>query len=109
MVTMTGVFFGLTFLFAPERGLIAMARRRTRQRWEFSQAMLTVHLLNHEGTPEAAEENRLEHLPKHLRWERPFAEQVVSYAQRHGMIERQNGHLALTDKGRDVAQQVMTQ
>src|SRR5690606_12042526 len=37
MATMTGVLFGLAYLFAPERGLVAVARRRTRQRWEFAQ------------------------------------------------------------------------
>ena len=33
MATMTGVIFLLVFLFAPERGLLAIARRRARQRW----------------------------------------------------------------------------
>jgi manganese/zinc/iron transport system permease protein len=56
MATMAGVYFALVFLLAPERGLIAIARRRGRQRWEFAQTMLAIHLLNHEGLPEAEEE-----------------------------------------------------
>ena len=40
MATMAGVIFGIVYLLAPDRGLIAIARRRRRQRWEFAQTML---------------------------------------------------------------------
>ncbi|HSM56660.1 MAG TPA: metal ABC transporter permease [Candidatus Sulfomarinibacteraceae bacterium] len=103
MATMFGVIFGLVFLLAPERGLVALARRRARQKWEFAQAALAMHLLNHEGTPQAAEENRLSHLSHHLRWDPQFAREVVRRAQRRGLIERHNGHLTLTDAGRTLA------
>ena len=53
MATMTGVAFALAWLFAPGRGLVAAARRRARQKLEFAQTMLTIHLANHEGLPEA--------------------------------------------------------
>src|SRR5947208_3555422 len=36
VATTNGFFFGLAFLLAPERGLVAVARRRVRQRWEFA-------------------------------------------------------------------------
>lgn len=57
MATMAGVLFGLVFLLAPERGLVAIARRRGRQRIEFARKALAIHLYNHEGLPDAAEEN----------------------------------------------------
>ena len=66
MATMGGVFFLLTFLFAPARGLIAIARQRVHQRWQFAQTMLTIHLLNHEESPEAQQERRIEHLDEHF-------------------------------------------
>jgi manganese/zinc/iron transport system permease protein len=100
MATAAGVLFGLAWLFAPERGLVALARRRGRQRWEFAQTMLTIHLLNHEGSPEAAEESRVEHLTQHLRWEPEFAGRVVRGAERRGLVARDDGQLALTDRGR---------
>ena len=53
MVTMAGVVFGLVYLLAPDRGLIAQLRYRSRQRWEFAQTMLAIHLLNHDGQAEA--------------------------------------------------------
>ena len=107
MVTMLGVAFGLTFLFAPQRGLVAIARRRQRQKWEFAQAALAIHLMNHESRPEAAEENRITHLSRHLRWEPGFAAEVVQRAQQRGLVNRYNGYLALTDEGREVAREAI--
>jgi manganese/zinc/iron transport system permease protein len=107
MATMVGLIFGLVFLLAPERGLIAMARRQVRQRWEFAQTMLIIHLLHHENRPEAIEENRFEHLPKHLRWEAAFATEVAKQAESQGLILHQNGCLALTEAGRQMARQAI--
>lgn len=105
MATMTGLIFGLVFLFAPERGLLAIAQRRRRQRWEFAQTMLVIHLLNHEGLPDAETESRVAHLSEHLRWEQDFAEQVVHQAERRGLLQQHNATLALTDQGRELARQ----
>jgi manganese/zinc/iron transport system permease protein len=107
MATMTGVFFGLTVLLAPERGLLAGARRRLRQRWEFAQAMLAIHLLHHEGLPEAGRENRVEHLHEHLRWSAAFAARLVRYAERRGVVQCDEGGLTLTDEGRRLAREAV--
>lgn len=108
MATMTGVAFGVALLFAPERGLVALARRRARQRWEFAQAMLAIHLHNHEDSPEEGAENRESHLHEHLRWEPGFAAEVVRRAEGRGLVARRNGdRLLLTDRGRSTAREVM--
>jgi manganese/zinc/iron transport system permease protein len=107
MATMAGVFFALTFLLAPERGLIAIARRRNRQRWEFAQTMLAIHLLNHEGLPNAKEESHRAHLQEHMRWEPEFAAQVVRQAERRGIILGRGEYLSLTDRGRQVARRAV--
>jgi manganese/zinc/iron transport system permease protein len=109
MATMVGVIFLLIFLFAPERGVLAVARRRRRQRWEFAQTMLAVHLLQHEGRPESQVENRVDHLVEHIRWQPDFAERVVRYAERKGTVRRQAGRLQLTETGRTLAQQRLVQ
>jgi len=103
MATTTGLIFGLVFLLAPDRGLIAIARRRARQRWAFAQTMLAIHLCNHEGLPEAKVESRVDHMYEHMRWESTFATQVIRQAERRGIVLRENGHLTLTEKGRDLA------
>ena len=107
MVTTTGLLFGLAFLLSPQRGLVAIARRRIQQKWNFSQTMLAIHLLNHEGKPEAEDECRVDHLWEHLRWQPTFAEDVIRYAERKGVIRRRRGILYLTQEGRTLAQQAL--
>jgi manganese/zinc/iron transport system permease protein len=104
IAAMLGVLFLGVFLLAPGRGLLAQARRRGRQRWEFAQTALAIHLLNHENTPEMAAECRVDHLHYHLRWEPAFAITVVGQAERANLIQRSNGDLRLTDDGRRRAQ-----
>lgn len=108
MASMSGILFGAALLFAPERGLVALARRRIRQRWEFAQTMLTIHLFNHEGLPEAEQENNVNHLHEHLRWDPEFSGLVVRHAERRGLVSRYNGCLVLSEVGRQVAQQAIT-
>ncbi len=109
MATFTGFLFLLTFLLAPQRGILAVLRRRQRQRLDFAQTMLAIHLLHHEGKPEAQEECRVDHLLRHIRWQPAFAANVVRYAERQGTIHRQNDLLWLTNGGRDLAAAAMVQ
>ncbi len=103
MATAAGACFLLAYLFAPARGLLAAARRRRLQRWEFAVSMLAIHLHNHEGSPEAVIECREDHLTEHIAWTGVFAQQVVQRAERSGLLVRRAGSLELTPGGRDRA------
>jgi manganese/zinc/iron transport system permease protein len=107
MASVAGAAFGATWLLAPQRGLVSLARRRARQRWEFAQGALAIHLLQHEKQPEAAEESEIAHLNRHLRWDPDFATKVVRQARRRGLVVQRDGQLALTDRGRAVADELM--
>ena len=107
MAVMAGVWFAVCLAFAPERGLVAQARRRARQRVAFAERMLLVHLLHHEHTPEADRECRVGHLSEHLRWERSFAARAVRAAERGGAVTRSGDRLALTAPGREAARRAM--
>jgi len=107
MATMTGAIFLLALLGAPEQGVLASVRRRSQQRWAFAETMLTIHLLHHERSPEALEENRVDHLDRHLRWDPRFAARVVRLAERHGLVVNQDGLLVLTETGRTRAREAM--
>jgi manganese/zinc/iron transport system permease protein len=98
-----GVQFGLAFLLAPGRGLVAVARRRARQRIRFAETMLAIHLLHHQGGADEEAESRIDHLHESLRWEPPFADRIVRSASRRGLVDRSDGHLSLTPTGREVA------
>ena len=105
MATMTGMSFLAAYLFAPERGLIAQARRRQTQRIEFALTMLTMHIAHHTATHEAEQENQVTRLDEHLKWSPQFAMEVVRLAEREGLIQQRNGLLALTDRGLRRSQQ----
>lgn len=109
MAGMVGVVFALTYLLAPQHGMLAALRRRLRQKWQFAEKMLTIHLFNHEGLPEERVENRIDHLEEHLNWQRDFARRVVKKAQQDGFIRREDGRLELTERGRDVATEAIVE
>ena len=107
IASMLGTLFALAFLLAPERGLVSLVRRRARQRWQFAQVMLAIHLFTHEHGPDAAEETRVEHLDEHLRWDPEFAAKVVRQAERRGLVFQRDGRLALTEPGRRLAREAI--
>lgn len=99
MAGAVGVLFTGVLVFVPERGIVAVARRHERQRWEFAQTMLTGHLLNHEGTPEEAHESRVDHIEHVLGWGPAFRDGVINRAERGDLIVRIDGSLRLTPAG----------
>jgi len=109
IATMTGVFFLLVLLFAPERGLVRRWTRARRQRYQFAGEMLLVHLSQHEHEPEASAEATLEHMARHMHWQPAFGAQVAEQLTRRGLVTRRNGgsRLALTETGRALARDVM--
>ncbi|MCB0288875.1 MAG: metal ABC transporter permease [Calditrichaeota bacterium] len=107
MASMAGLIFLLVYLTAPGRGLIAVARRNLHQRWEFAQRMLAVHLLHHQGLPEAQQECHVHSVHEHLNWEQEFARRVARLAEKEGLIYQERGLLLLTGKGRDLAEEAM--
>ena len=109
IATMTLLIFGFVFLVTPNRGLIAIARRHARQKWEFAQTMLVIHLFNHEGLPEAEAESAVADLHEHLSWDPDFTTQVVRYALNNRCVSRDKTQLTLTEQGRAIAQQALVQ
>lgn len=107
MAAVIGLAFLAAFLFAPNRGMVAIARRHARQRWEFAQQMLTAHLFNHDGTPEQAVESRVGHIDAVLGWSPSFRTEVVGRAAGRGLLEESAGTLTLTDRGRHHARRAL--
>jgi manganese/zinc/iron transport system permease protein len=108
MATMTGVSFLVAYLLAPERGLLAQARRRRAQRVEFALTMLTMHIAHHTATQEAEQENKVVRLNEHLKWSPQFAMEIVGLAERQGLVQQNKGLLFLTENGLKRAQQEFT-
>lgn len=100
-----GLVFGLVFLAAPQRGLVAKLLLRVRQRRRFHETMLAIHLLQHEGTPQEADESDVGGLHRHLHWLPGEVVRVVRRAERRGLVTEESGRLKLTQAGRDVARE----
>jgi manganese/zinc/iron transport system permease protein len=103
----SGVFFAASFLLAPRRGLLAQARRRSDQRLDFAVRMLLVHLLHHEGTPEATEECREAGLHLHLGWRESWTRRVVAKAKQRTLVGRSGELILPTESGRELADQAV--
>jgi manganese/zinc/iron transport system permease protein len=100
MATAAGGLFAITFLVAPETGLVAQVRRRAERRRHFRRTMLAIHLLHHGDSPEADDECRLDRLHLHLRWEESVVSRVAREAERAGEVRRAGALLVLTSAGR---------
>lgn len=107
IVTMTALFFAAALLFSPAHGLLARARRARRNRSRFAAEVLVVHLLTHEGSAAQAAESLVSHLSDELRWTAETARQTVARARASGLVAQANGHLQLTDAGRQTAREVL--
>jgi manganese/zinc/iron transport system permease protein len=98
--TLLGVLFGVVWLFAPGRGLIADRLRRWRQRRAFLETVLAIHLYQHEGTDAEADEAGAGGLHQHLGWPPGRVAEVVGRAGRHGLVVWAGDLLKLTPAGR---------
>ncbi len=102
-----GLLFLLAYLFSPYQGVLAHRRQQQRQRLQFAQDTLILHLITHEGTDRSGQESAVAHLRQELRWAPSFADQVVRRVVERGLVARTNGHLALTAQGRIQAQELL--
>jgi manganese/zinc/iron transport system permease protein len=104
MAVAAGVIFALSFLLAPDRGLVAQARRRAVQRLDLAVRMLVVHLAHHVGTERQEDESRLSTLGDHLQWREAAVRRAVRAAEDRALVERSGDQLSLTDRGRTLAE-----
>lgn len=107
MATVGGLVFFVTFLFAPENGIIAKLLLHRERKWVFAAYMLSVHLLYHEGTDLEEEESDLSQLTGHLDWNEKYSERVLAYGIRDGLFTRKGTRLYLTGLGRETARSLM--
>jgi len=107
VATVLGIQFALAFIFAPQHGRVVQIRQRLRQRREFFEQMLLIHLLQHEGTPEQEEESRVAGLHEHLRRSPREVARIVKSITRKNLAIISGTSLDLTLMGREQAQRVI--
>lgn len=95
MTTMLGVVFLVVYLFAPEKGIIAVLYRQKQQRTEVSLLTFLLHLNNHSEE----KERHINHLQEHINWQKVRSKTVVALAKKNNMVTITNNVVSLTEKG----------
>lgn len=97
MTTMLGLLFLAVYLFAPNKGIIAVLYRQRQQRTEVSLLTFLLHLNNHAEESE----RHINHLNEHINWQKVRSQTVLELAQKNNMITISDSIVTLTEKGKE--------
>ena len=97
MTTVLGLVFLIVYLFAPNKGLIAVMYRQKQQRTEVSLLTFLLHLNNHEEESE----RHVKHLNEHINWQKVRSKTVLDLAERNNLICIDKNIVSLTTKGKE--------
>ncbi|MCD2258104.1 metal ABC transporter permease [Psychroserpens luteolus] len=103
ITTMLGVLFLLVYLFAPNKGVIAVLYREKQQRTEVSLLTFLLHLKNHDEE----RERHVNHLNEHINWQKVRSKTVLELALKNNMIIIDNNIVSLTSKGDEFTTQAI--
>ena len=95
ITTMLGLLFLTIYLFAPNKGVIAVIYREKQQRTEVSLLTFLLHLKNHKEESE----RHVNHLQEHINWQKVRSKTVLDLALKNNMILIKNNIVSLTEKG----------
>lgn len=93
VVVILGSFYGLSVLFAPERGWYARRLQAEQARVQDGVMALCAHLQRHAGTADESTENTREHLQSELGWTEAQTNRILSTAQQLGIIRESEGQI----------------
>lgn len=97
MTTVLGLVFLMVYLFAPNKGLIAVMYRQKQQRTEVSLLTFLLHLNNHEEESE----RHVKHLNEHINWQKVRSKTVLDLAERNNLVRIDKNIVSLTIKGKE--------
>jgi manganese/zinc/iron transport system permease protein len=97
MTTVLGLVFLMVYLFAPNKGLIAVMYRQRQQRTEVSLLTFLLHLNNHEEESE----RHVKHLNEHINWQKVRSKTVLDLAEKNNLVRIDKNIVSLTIKGKE--------
>lgn len=97
ITTVLGLVFLSVYLFAQDKGIIAVLFREKQQRIEVSLLTFLLHLKNHEEKAE----RHVNHLNEHINWQKVRSKSVLELALKNNMIEINKNIVSLTSKGNE--------
>jgi len=99
MAVVIGLIFALVFIFAPKRGLIGVLIRRKRNRKEYAQTTLLLHICNHQNSPNKWQENGINTIAEHLHWDGKKLEKTICYLVREKKVDIEQALITATPAG----------
>ena len=104
IASVLGVFFLITYLFAPGKGYVSVKYKERQQKTEIALLVFLLHLRNHEEDSE----RHVNHLREHINWELGQAKKVLKLARENNMITISSSIVSLTDKGEEFTLQALS-
>ncbi len=101
MAVVTGITFGLVFIFAPKKGLITTMNRRRVQKKQFAANSLLFHILNHEREDDVDYHNSISNIEVNLNWHKGYLDKIIDSLMDNKQIIIENNIIYLTDEGRE--------
>ena len=97
ITSVLGLVFLMVYLFAPDKGVIAVYFRERQQQKEVSLLTFLLHLRNHDEL----EERHVKHLNEHINWQKVRSKAVLDLALKNNMIIIEDDIVSLTEKGNE--------
>ncbi len=97
-----GIIFFIVFIIAPKRGLACVLLRKRKQKMQFAQTTLYIHIYNHQDTKAAFIENGIGSICNHLQWTQNELNHVLKHLFKNNTIELKNSQLWITQKGIEI-------
>ena len=94
-----GIFFLLTLIFSPKKGIIFTIKRKRTQKMTFSVRILLIHLSNHANTKQEKDECGIDTIDNHLRWNKGFLNKVIEKAKKDKYVYVDSRVYKLSEKG----------
>ncbi len=91
IAVVTGLSFLGIFILSPIQGLLSAVRRRAHQRREYRKRIVLLHLRQHEGSEDEAQESGVDSIHRHLGWPQALAKAVLRCLEEEGRIRIEDG------------------
>lgn len=101
-----GLIFGLTFVFAPQKGLLTMHMKRKKQRSGFTKSALLMHIYNYSKTHALKEEIEIESVKTGLNWENKKLNTIIKLLEKDNSIELYQDKFKITENGINLCKKI---
>ena len=100
IATMTGVLFLITFILAPKRGILRIYLNRKKQKHEFAELTLLLHIKNNIEELDDEERNGIDNIVEHLQWDKKKLDIAIDSLLKNNKIVENNKILVITSLGK---------